>query len=195
MSEAVDKEIEAIKVVLSTLESLDDIVRKNVLEYVLKRINFDMSVFGIGPVNPNITQPPITDIPNNTSNDTGGEIHLKAFKESKGPKSAIEMAVVIGYYLQNLAAKEHRKETISVADLTTWFKIADYPLPSGDMRFVLVNAKNSGYLDSVGNGDYKINAVGYNLVKHSLPRKEGLGSVKQPKKKSKGSGKKPTKKK
>ena len=34
----------------------------------------------------------------------------------------------------------------------------------------LPNAKSAGYFDAVGNGEYKLNAVGHNLVVHSMPR-------------------------
>jgi hypothetical protein len=39
------------------------------------------------------------------------------------------------------------------------------------MAQVLPDAKGSGYFDSAARGEYKLNAVGYNLIAHSLPAK------------------------
>jgi hypothetical protein len=47
------------------------------------------------------------------------------------------------------------------------FKSAVFKLPA-DASFTLVNAKNAGYLDSIGGGQYKLNPVGYNLVAHRM---------------------------
>lgn len=172
MSDKIEKEIEAIKTILSTLQTLDKDVRSNVLEYVLKRIEFDVSQLmpkqaqTFSDVNINTVSQPTA------QQETSG-IHIRTFKEMKGPKSALEMAAVVAYYLQYMAESSDRKDTIGTSDLETWFRIADYPLPSGEMRFVLTNARNAGYLDSAGHGEYKLNAIGYNLIKHNLPRKDG----------------------
>jgi hypothetical protein len=37
------------------------------------------------------------------------------------------------------------------------------------MAQVLIDAKASGYFESASRGEYKLNAVGYNLVAHNLP--------------------------
>ncbi|MBA2432556.1 MAG: hypothetical protein H0V56_10655 [Chthoniobacterales bacterium] len=100
---------------------------------------------------------------------TATGVHIKALKDEKQPKSAIEMAVVVAYYLSHLAPLADRKETITLKDLETQFKIAGFKLPKKP-QFTLTNTKNAGYLDSLGAGAYKLNPVGYNLVVHSLPR-------------------------
>ena len=172
MSEKIDLEIEAIRTILKTLQDLDEEVRRNVIEYVLRRVGFT----------PNADlQQKSREGNEGLANVSGGNIldeiqHIKQFKESKQPKSAQEMAILIAYYLQYVAEEDKRKDKVGVSDLQTWFRIADYPLPTGDMRFVLVNAKNAGYLDSVGSGEYKLNAIGYNLVKHNLPRQDKPGA-------------------
>jgi hypothetical protein len=40
----------------------------------------------------------------------------------------------------------------------------------------LPNAEGAGYFDSLGGGEYRLNAIGYNLVNHSMPR----GAVQSP---------------
>lgn len=193
MSEKIDKEIEAIKTILKSLEELEDDVRKNVLDYVLKRIKFDIAGFVPEGQGQSFT-PSFGDEKPFTPSQEGKEIHIKQFKESKNPKSAIEMATIVAYHLQYNVGAADRKEKIGVADLETWFRIADYPLPKGDMKFLLVNTKNAGYFDSAGSGEYKLNAVGYNLVKHNLPKGDGQSSSRKPRKAAKKAVKKAAKK-
>lgn len=192
MSDNIDLEIEAIKTILKTLQDLDDDNRKNVIEYVLKRIGFILPVNGGKDSDDGNNKKS-----QNGEGDTEEIQHIKQFRELKQPKSALEMAVIIAYYLQYVAEAEKRKDRIGVTDLQTWFRIADYPLPRGEMRFVLVNTKNAGYIDSVGNGEYKLNAIGYNLVKHNLPRQDSSGQksrTKTARKKNKKATKKSAKK-
>ena len=171
MPEHIDKEIEAIKAVLHALEPLSGDVRSSVLRYVLQRLQIDL--------------PPATQaLPSGTSTmivdatasavEAAGDpqtapIHIKNLKLQKKPRSAIEMAALVAYYLANVAPKADRKDRIKAKEIETYFKIAEFPLPE-KTQFTLPNAKAAGYLDAVGNGEYKLNAVGYNLIVHSMPR-------------------------
>jgi hypothetical protein len=100
--------------------------------------------------------------------DKNSPVDIKILRQNKDPKSGIEMAVLIGYYLKELAPQDERKEQISADDLDKYFRQAAYPLPKMDM--VLPNAKQAGYFDLAGRGAYKLNSVGYNLAAHALPR-------------------------
>lgn len=193
MPEKIDEEIDAIKTILKSLEELGDDVRKNVLDYVLKRIKFDTSNFVSGGQQQNPVSNFGDEKPLNAPED-GKEIHIRQFKESKNPKSAIEMATIVAYHLNyNISAAE-KKDKIGASDLETWFRIADYPLPKGNMKFLLVNTKNAGYFDSVGGGEYKLNAVGYNLVKHNLPKADGQPAPRKSRKAAKKAVRKAPKK-
>jgi hypothetical protein len=79
------------------------------------------------------------------------------------------MACVVAYYLQALAPSSERKTEITSTDLEKYFKQAGFPLPK-KITQVLIDAKAAGYFDSTDRGTYKLNAVGYNLVVHTLPR-------------------------
>lgn len=94
--------------------------------------------------------------------------NIKTLKEEKSPRNASEMACLVAYYLQELAQQNERKNAITRKDIDKYFKQAKFKLPKA-VRQVLLNAKSSGYFDSVGSGSYKLNAVGYNLVVHTLP--------------------------
>lgn len=174
MPEIVDKEIEAIRCVLDALTPLSGKARLSVIQYVTGRLDMspvDTSQQASSPFPPGIQD----------SSHAGYEAappqHIKQFKEQKAPRSANEMAALVAYYLQNLAPVDERKKTITQKDIETYFKIASFPLPK-QVRFTLVNAKNSGYFDPAGAGEYRLNAVGHNLVVHSMPRGLGNGASK-----------------
>jgi hypothetical protein len=95
---------------------------------------------------------------------------IRSFREFKGPTSGHEMAAVLAFYLAEVVPEEERRETINPADVDKYFKQAGFPLPARS-RNVLFNAKTAGYLEEApGKGEYKLSPVGYNLVKHRLPR-------------------------
>jgi hypothetical protein len=95
---------------------------------------------------------------------------IRSLRDQKKPSSAKEMACVVAFYLKELAAAGERKDAVSAADLDKYFKQAQFKLPERIAQ-VLPDAKGSGYFDSAARGEYKLNAVGYNLVAHGLPRK------------------------
>lgn len=170
MAEHIDKEIEAIKAILHALEPLPGDVRASVLGYVLQRLQIVLapstqtSTAGVSAAMAGAT---------GGAAETGGEqqtlpVHIKVLKERKKPRSANEMAALVAYFLANAAPKAERKDRITTKDIETYFKIAEFPLTK--TQFTLPNAKAAGYLDAVGSGEYKLNAVGHNLVVHSMPR-------------------------
>ena len=67
-------------------------------------------------------------------------IDIRKLKEQKDPKTAIEMACVVGYYLEALALPDDRKQDITCNDLEKYFKQAGFPLPKRKEQ-VLVDAK------------------------------------------------------
>lgn len=99
---------------------------------------------------------------------------IRIFKQQKNPSSANEMACVVAYYLQQLAPTEEKKAAISAAEVDKYFQQAGFPLVKRSDQ-LLVNARAAGYFDSAGRGSYRLNAVGNNLVAHSLPRVSGDG--------------------
>ncbi len=165
MANNLNAEIKAIKTLVAVLDPLDQNVRSVVLDYVFKRLNITLE--------PSRLAPPFLQTNSRPAEQTTppgtAAIHIKDLKEQKQPKSAIEMAVIVAYYLSHIVPEKERKQTISLKDLETQFKIADFKLPTKP-QFTLTNTKNAGYLDSAGSGAYKLNPVGYNLVVHSLPR-------------------------
>jgi len=103
---------------------------------------------------------------------SGRQVDIRSLKAEKNPDSAKQMACLVAFYLQELAPKDERKQTISTEDIEKFFKQANFKLPK-KVDQVLKDAKRSGYFESKARGEYKLNAVGYNLVAHGLPAKKG----------------------
>jgi len=162
----IQAEVQALQTVLSALAQLDDATRRRVLEYAHLR-------FGVAGVKESVVQPPMG-LPPESGPPTESAAptvitDVRTLRDQKQPKSAVEMAVLVAYYLSEVAGSDERKSTIKTADITKYFKQGDYPLPS-QPRVILHRAKNAGYLDSSGRAQYKLNPVGHNLVAHGLPR-------------------------
>ncbi|KAB2968017.1 MAG: hypothetical protein F9K18_03455 [Thermoanaerobaculia bacterium] len=169
MAKDFDDEVQAIKAVLGSLEPLDAQARKSVVEYVLKRLGITAGPAAPAPLAPLAPAAPGSLSTAATPPAAEGPLHIESFKNLKQPRSANEMAALVAYYLQNLAPTAERKATVTTQDLETYFKIAKFPLPK-EIRVTLQNARNAGYLDAAGSGEYKLNAVGHNLVVHNMPR-------------------------
>ena len=168
MPDAIEKEIEAIKTLLTALEPLEPKVRESVIDYVLRRLDIRLPASMTGSLNVE-TPPPPPGEPSGKRQESPQQTHIKNLAEQKQPRSAIEMATLVAYYLSHMAPQNERKQTITTKDIATYFKIAEFKLPAKP-RFTLPNTKAAGYLDAVGDGEYKLNPVGYNLVVHSMPK-------------------------
>jgi hypothetical protein len=171
VADNIEGEIDAIRAVLKALEALSPEARVNVLDYVQKSLKIGPPVVPRTAVSAVIAETP----PSGDGEPVPSAIHIKQLKEQKSPRSANEMAALVAYYLANNAPADQRKTTITAKDIETYFKIADFPLPK-EIRFTLPNAKAAGYFDAAGSGAYKLNAVGHNLVVHSMPRTGDAGA-------------------
>ncbi|HLF17692.1 MAG TPA: hypothetical protein VI749_02240 [Candidatus Omnitrophota bacterium] len=99
-------------------------------------------------------------------------IDIRTLKEQKQPATASQMACIVAYYLQEFAPENERKDGVTSKDLEKYFKQANFKLPK-TISQLLPDSRAAGYFDSgSGKGEYKLNAVGYNLVAHNLPKKK-----------------------
>jgi len=78
------------------------------------------------------------------------------------------MAALVAYYISEIQGE---RDWINAADLQRYFKQAGFKLPKS-LPHALPNATAAGYFDSLGDGRYRLNPVGYNLVVHGLPREQ-----------------------
>ncbi|PYV51137.1 MAG: hypothetical protein DMG96_34540 [Acidobacteria bacterium] len=158
-----DIELKAIQTVLTALSGLRGEARSRVVEYVFKRLGLMSEAVPISTAVGDYQLPTPADIARSTSTKD-----IRSLTQEKAPRSSIEMAALVAYYLSELAPPPNRKGEITAEDIKKYFKQASFRLP-GSSRMTLVNAKNAGYLDSSAPGSYKLNPVGYNLVAHAMP--------------------------
>jgi hypothetical protein len=177
-----DSELNAMRSVLSALVPLKREGRSRVLDYVLKRLGMQGDQITQTPAG---TQANIPGSPELPGIQRGADI--RSLTNEKSPGSAIEMAALVAYYLSEAAPESERNDAVNTEDIKKYFKQAQFKLPSRP-EMALVNAKNAGYFESVGGGQYKLNPVGYNLVAHNLPAGNARakpGKAKKKKKKAK----------
>lgn len=173
-----DKELKAMSDIIATLNGLENSEKKRVIKYVLDRLNIEDTRKEIMPEN-TLAMEDINEKRELSLNDS--ILDIRSLKEQKNPKSAIQMAVLVAYYLQEVSPIEERKEGVGTKDIEKFFKQAQYRLPAGikGAADVLNNAKRSGYLEAAGYGVFKLNPVGYNLIVHGLPEAKSDGYKKR----------------
>jgi hypothetical protein len=192
MSEAEEKdlELEAISTILGVLTPLKPDARANVIDYVFRRLGIVAPVVQ-APSSPSVTTPPPNSAPVLPAFQAGQPNDLRTLTEQKQPKTANQMVAIVAYYLANLAPQNERRDYMIADDIKKYFVQANFELPTAPPRITLANAKNAGYLDAQGEGRFRLNPVGHNLVSHKLPKTDGSGRTRTSKKAKKA---KPTKK-
>ena len=106
---------------------------------------------------------------------------IKQFTAAKAPKSDQQFAAVAAYFYRFEASESDRKDTVDANTLKEAARLAGRR-QAKNWSFTLTNAKNAGYLDSAGSGQYRINSVGENLVAIALPGDDSENVPKRPSK-------------
>lgn len=168
---------QAIDTIIAALTNLDENERRIAISATCSHMNIMLSEKGAGSqlVMPSSSEKSsVTETLSATVREQQQQkkIDIRSLKEEKQPSSAQQMACIVAYYLQEHATDSNRKEMISTKDVEKYFKQASFKLPK-NLNRILVDAKNSGYFESVGRAQYKLTPVGYNLVVHGLPSKKG----------------------
>ncbi|WP_315744631.1 hypothetical protein [Bradyrhizobium sp. SZCCHNR1075] len=180
MSDEIESELDAVKVLVQALEPLRPEVRSRVIDHAFKVLGIEHSSVPLPLSHAAIAR----EVPSHPPYEDG-LMDIFTLKETKKPKTANEMVAIVAYYLEHIASE--RQTFVTQEEVQKYFVQAKYPMP-GSKSQALVNAKNAGYLDSIEPGKYRLNSVGYNLVAHKMPRENAV----QPKaKKAKRGAKKP----
>jgi len=194
--ENVDKEFTAMQDIVKSLQGLDEEARERVLTYVFGRLGISLNSPAISTKYNTTTQIRPFESSELSIEQQGEGLITRAFKDirtlkdEKNPATAVEMAVLVAYYLEELAPESEKKSEVETNDVTIYFKQAGYPLPKTP-KMTLVHAKNAGYFESKDRGIFKLNPVGYNLAAYTM----GKGEVKKPRAARKKVTKKPVTKK
>jgi len=155
---------QAIDQIVKALTALDESSRAIAVDAACSHLGVKSSA-------PAPAKSPVSLVPASASGAPPRQKDVRTLKENKAPGSAIEMAAVIAFYLQELAPEDQRKPTVTSDDMDKYFKQAGFPLPKY-LKDLLPSARRAGYFDQAGYGSYRLNPVGYNLVAHALPRGE-----------------------
>lgn len=163
---------QAIDQIISALEALEQDARNTAIAAACAHLNLKMSpdTQGHGGAD-HLAAQAVAAIAPHAHAYHGKKVDIRSLKEEKSPDSAKQMACIVAYYLQDLAPDAERKDTVSTQDIEKYFKQANFKLPK-NVEQVLVSAKRSGYFETAARGQYKLNAVGYNLVVHGMPPKK-----------------------
>ncbi len=194
MAEAMDAELQAIAILLATLQPLDSDARTRVINYVFEKLGIGISRHGppspVGQIGHTavleVSPPSCSPSAPPPASASAGAADIQSLRESKNPKTVAEMVALVAYYLAHLAPPTERSDTIAPNDIKKYFVQANFPLPKAPPGVTLVNTKNAGYLESRGDGRYSLNAVGHNLVAHKLPVKTEPLPTRSSRKKARG---------
>jgi hypothetical protein len=121
--------------------------------------------------------PPITNStapaasPQQTPTHVSGADHsadIRSFTAMKSPKSDRQFTAVVAYFYQFEARPDDRRDSINGEIMKEAARLAGWPQVAR-WSMTLTNAKNAGYLDAAGGGNFKLSSVGENLVAITLP--------------------------
>jgi hypothetical protein len=117
------------------------------------------------------------------ADSAGRRKDIKSFVNEKSPKSDVQFAAVTAYFYGFEASPGERKEVIVPKDLQDAGRQAR-GFGFKNAQQTLANAVTLGYFDRVGRGEFKLNAVGENLVAMALPGANPVaGNLAKPKRK------------
>ena len=150
-----DNELDAAKMIVVALKGL----QKNQQERAIRYASETLGLSTAQPVQPNAPAHVVEPSPTGHQPDHSAKraVDIKQFSESKSPKSDNQFAAVVAYYYRFEAPVEQRRDSIDDAVLRDAARLVVRKRPS---RMTLNNAKNRGYLDAIGGGNFRINTVG-----------------------------------
>lgn len=155
-------EFDAAKIIVETLRKLERAQQERAMRFASEALGLKNV-----PAAPAAEPKPMDVVPVRPAAPLGqSPSDIRQFTTQKAPKSDQQFAAVVAYYYQFEAPQAERRETINLDVLANAARLVNRKRPT---RFVLNNAKNSGYLDAVSAGEFRINTVGENLVAITLP--------------------------
>lgn len=165
MTQQASNEFDAAKLIVEALKGLDGQQQDRAIRFASESVGLRTSA------TPSTTTPPggaLTVADGLQVPQQNRVVDIKQFVDSKSPASDQQFATVVAYFYRFVAPEEHRKQSINAEDLKNSARLVGRKQP-GNALATLNNAKNSGYLDSSGKGQFEINTVGENLVAITLP--------------------------
>jgi hypothetical protein len=170
-------DFDAVKSLVGALENFSDEERKRIIRWACEKLGTKYEEKST--LVSNVIAPVIPEKQESFLQNPNKTVDIRSLRTEKSPKSGIQMAVLVAYYLKEYAPLNEKQDYVTDDDITKYFTQASFPLPRGKARFTLTNAKNAGYLEAIGNGQYKLNPVGFNLAAYSMPETKNAASLKR----------------
>ena len=164
-------DLDAVRQISEALEPFEVDDRERIIRWVRERL-------AMATESPETPSPPLTQTqtlqqpPPAPLTGQLGQKNIKSFLEEKEPKTNQHLAAAVAYYHHFLAPTSERRDYITAEDLIEASRKADRHRPTSpgqDLR----NAYQSGFFDRGESGQYKLNAVGENLIAMVLPKSKG----------------------
>ena len=164
----IGNELDAAKAIVAALDGLEKQQQERALRYASETLGLHIQgAYSATPPAPTPAIAPVSATPGAPAAPRAPDI--KQFTESKAPKTDNQFAAVVAYYYRFEAPPEQQRDTINDATVRDAARMVGRKRPS---RQLLHNAKNRGYLDALGGGEFRINNVGENLGAVTLPNDE-----------------------
>lgn len=184
-------DLEAVRILVEALTPFDNTERDRIIRWASEKLGVSYDTPG---TRLSVAQPKTHEINDGTIAESVKRSFrdIKSFIDDKDPKNDQQLAAVVAYYYAFEVPADKKKYSISSKDLVDACRLAQRKRPTNAGQ-TLINAAYYGYLDKAEEaGQYKLNAVGENLVAMTLPG--GVPSKRPPQKIKQASKKKGKKK-
>jgi hypothetical protein len=168
-------DLDAVRTIVETLRNFKPEEQQRILRWAVEKSGLPQSVAPLSPAGTSGTgsstgsAPPITPPHAVASSASGGTVDIKSFIDEKQPRSDVQFAATVAYYLRFEAPPAERKDYIDKEDLQEACRKAKRDRLKNPYQ-TLVNAHTLGLLDKGSEkATFAINTVGENLVAMALP--------------------------
>ncbi len=172
MAEKALDDLEAVRIIVEALKNFKPEEQQRIIRWSIEKIGLSPTLLGLHgggssgpfhsstpPPSPGLGQAPVS----------SGAVDIKSFIDEKQPRSDVQFAATVAYYLRFEAPAAERKECIGGDDLQEACRKVKRDRLKNPYQ-TLLNAHNLGLLDKgPEKASFAINTVGENLVAMTLP--------------------------
>lgn len=167
-------DLDAVRTIVETLKKFKPEEQQRILRWAVEKVGLPSSPGLTPPTGPVL--PPSSEgssVPSSHKpaaiSSTNGAVDIKSFIDQKQPRSDVQFAATVAYYLRFEAPPAERKESIDKDDLQEACRKAKRDRLKNPYQ-TLVNAHTLGLLDKGSEkATFVLNTVGENLVAMTLP--------------------------
>jgi len=167
-------DLDAVRTIVETLKNFKPEEQQRILRWAVEKAGLPSSIApasSTGSAAPVSPASPVVPSSHTTATtpSTNGAVDIKSFIDQKQPRSDVQFAATVAYYLRFEAPPAERKESIDKDDLQEACRKAKRDRLKNPYQ-TLVNAHTLGLLDKGSEkATFVLNTVGENLVAMTLP--------------------------